>query len=146
MVEARKLRIRLESTLDAVEAAELIVQRMADINGFDDDQVHQIGMGVREAVANAVKHGNRFHADKRVLFETSIDAEAFRVVVMDEGGGFDPDGVPDPLSPENLLSGSGRGLMMMRAFFDKVEVGFKAESGAKISLLKYRAEGAGQNP
>ena len=55
MTDARKLRLRLESTLDSVEAAELIVQRMAELNGFDEADVHQIGLGVRETVANAVQ-------------------------------------------------------------------------------------------
>ncbi len=144
MVDARKLRLNLESTLDSVEAAELIVQRMAELNGFDEDQVHQIGMGVRETVANAVEHGNCFHADKTVSFDASIDREAFRVTVIDQGCGFDPDRVPDPLQGDNLLMASGRGLLLMRAFFDVVEVGPCEGSGTRVRLVKYRAKGAGR--
>jgi serine/threonine-protein kinase RsbW len=143
MIDARKLRINLESTLDSVEAAELIVQRMAELNGFDEDQVHQIGMGVRETVANAVKHGNRYRTDKTVSFDASIDEVAFRVTVIDQGPGFAPDCVPDPLQSENLLMDSGRGLLLMRAFFDEVDVGPCLGSGTRVRLVKYRTTGAG---
>ena len=142
MTDARKLRLNLESTLDAVEAAELIVQRMADLNGFDGDQVYQIGMGVREAVANAVEHGNCLDASKRVSFDASIDEAALRVTVTDQGCGFDPDRVPDPSQGENLLLDSGRGLMMMRAFFDEVDVAPRDDSGTRVRLVKYRTKGA----
>ena len=143
MLDARKLQLTLESTLDSVEAAELIVQRMAELNGFDEDQVHQIGMGVRETVANAVEHGNKFSSVKTVAFAASIDEVAFRVTVIDQGLGFAPDCVPDPLKGENLLMASGRGLLLMRAFFDEVEVGVCRGSGTKVCLVKYRTTGSG---
>ena len=143
MVDARKLRLNLESTLDSVEAAELIVQRMAELNGFDEDQVHQIGMGVRETVANAVEHGNCYSRDKTVSFDASIDEVAFRVTVIDQGLGFAEDCVPDPLRAENLLSTSGRGLLLMRAFFDEVDVQPCVGSGTRVRLVKYRTKGAG---
>ena len=130
----------MESTLDSVEAAELIVQRMAQLNGFDEEQINRIGMAVREAVANAVTHGNGYSSGKSVFFEASIDAEAFRVAVADEGKGFDPDLVADPLAAENLLKASGRGLLMMNAFFDEVEVASAGETGTKVFLVKYRSD------
>lgn len=143
MTDARKLRLSLESTLDSVEAAELIVQRMAELNGFDPDQVHQIGMGVRETMANAVIHGNGLSPDKSVQFDASIDEQAFRVSVADEGSGFDPDSVADPLDTGGLLLPSGRGLLMMRAFFDEVKIGSSVDSGTRVRLVKYRTKGAG---
>ena len=143
MIDVRKLRLNLESTLDSVEAAELIVQRMAELNGFDEGEVHQIGMGVRETVANAVEHGNRYGADKKVSFDASVDEVAFRVTVTDQGPGFEPDSVPDPLVGGNLLMSSGRGLLLMRAFFDKVEVEPCRGSGTRVRLVKYRTTGAG---
>lgn len=139
----QKLRLTLESTLDSVEAAELIVQRMAELNGFDADQVHQIGMGVRESMANAVKHGNCFDADKAVSFCASVTESGLEVTVADEGCGFDPCTVRNPLDDENLLLSSGRGLLMMRAFFDEVRVAPRADSGTEVCLVKYRTPGAG---
>ena len=143
MTDARKLRLNLESTLDSVEAAELIVQRMAEINGFDEEQVDQIGMGIRETVCNAVTHGNGLSPNKTVTFDASIDEVAFRVTVIDEGPGFNPETVRNPLDAENLLRPCGRGLLLMRAFFDEVEVGTGDGSGTKVCLVKYRTKGVG---
>ncbi len=142
MTDARKLRLSLESTLDSVEAAELIVQRMADINGFAPDQVHEIGVGVREMMVNAVKHGNEFSPDKAVEFQASVDEDAFRASVTDQGDGFAPEQVKDPCGDEGLLLPSGRGLLMMRAFFDEVEVTPAEGCGTTVRLVKYRTEGA----
>ena len=75
---------------------------MADLNGFDDEQVYQVGMGVREMVINAIKHGNGFSSDKTVSFDASVDEDAIRVTVVDQGSGFDPSSVRDPLAEENL--------------------------------------------
>ena len=143
MTDPRKLRLKLESTLDSVEAAELIVQRMADLNGFDDEQVYQIGMGVREMVINAIEHGNGFGSDKTVSFDASVDEDAMRVTVIDQGSGFDPSSVRDPLAEENMLRCSGRGLLLMRAFFDEVEIGPGEDSGTRIHSVKYRTVSAG---
>lgn len=140
------MRLNLESTLDSVEAAELIVQRMAELNGFNEEQVDQIGMGIRETVINAVSHGNEFSPDKTVSFDASIDEVAFRVTVGDQGGGFDPTQVRDPVAEESLLLPSGRGLLMMRAFFDEVEVAAGEGSGTKVRLVKYRTPGASGKP
>ncbi len=138
MTDARKLRMNLESTLDSVDAAELIVQRMAEINGFDEDQVDQIGMVIREVVANAVKHGNDFNPDKKVNFDASVDEVAFRVTVVDQGQGFDPKTVRDPLAEENLLNASGRGLLIIKALFDEVDIGPGEDTGTIVRLVKYR--------
>ena len=142
MTDCRKLRLSLESTLDSIEAAELIVQRLAELNGFNEDQVHQIGMGVRETVANAVKHGNCFNSDKRISFDAAVDEGTFEVTVTDQGAGFEPDRVADPLEGDNLLRSSGRGLLLMKAFFDEVEVGPCAGTGTRVRLVKYCAKGA----
>lgn len=139
MIDTRKLSLKLESTLDSVEASELIVQRMAQLNGFDEEQVHHIGMAVREAVANAVAHGNCYNCDKSVFFEASVDSKAFRVTVMDQGEGFSPDAVPDPLAPENILKDSGRGLLLINAFFDEVTMEPEHPHGTRVVLVKYRS-------
>lgn len=143
--DAHKLSLRMESTLDSVEAAELIVQRMAQLYGFDDEQIDRMGMAVRETFVNAVTHGNGYSSGKSVFFEASIDAEAFRVAVADQGKGFDPGQVADPLAAENLLKASGRGLLMMNAFFDEVEVKPGDETGTKVFLVKYRKDRESQS-
>lgn len=138
-MDARKLSLKMESTLDSVEAAELIVQRMTQLNGFDEEQIGRIGMAVREAVVNAVTHGNGYNCEKSVFFEALIDGDALRVAVADQGKGFDPGQVADPLAAENLHKASGRGLLLMKAFFDEVAVAPGDETGTKVFLVKYRS-------
>ncbi len=142
MTDCRKLLLNFESTLASIDAAELIVERMAQISGFDEDQVYQIGMGVRETMVNAICHGNQLGSAKTVSFDASIDENCMQVIVTDQGEGFDQSQVADPLEEEQLMRGSGRGLLIVRAFFDEVEVGPGSGSGTRVRLVKYCAQGA----
>ena len=93
-------------------------------------------------MANAVKHGNAFNLAKRVSFDAAVDEAAFEVTVTDQGAGFELEDVADPCEGDNLLRASGRGLLMMKAFFDEVEVGRCAGTGTRVRLVKYCAKGA----
>ncbi len=111
----------LASALESVERAEGLAVRYAGLAGFDADTAETVGMVAREAAVNAVVHGNRFAADKRVRVRCECEGETLRIVVADEGDGLDAAAVPDPLAPENLLRSSGRGIFLMRSFMDSVE-------------------------
>ena len=127
----------LPSTLSTVEAIENKTAEFAQKAGFDEDTVSQIAMISREAAANAVLHGNRKDPGKQVRVRFGLTAESLSIQVADEGDGFDPESVPDPLSPEGLLKPSGRGIFLMRAIMD--EVHFRQLSpGTEITLVKHR--------
>lgn len=129
--------LTLPSTLDTVEVIEAKTEEFAKSAGFDEDTVSQIAMISREAAANAVLHGNRSDRSKQVRASFSLTPEALSICVADEGSGFDPTAVPDPLSPEGLLKPSGRGIFLMRAIMD--EVHFRELSpGTEITLVKHR--------
>lgn len=129
--------LTLPSTIDSIEVVEAKVEEIATRAGFDEDAVEQIAMIAREAAANAVLHGNRSDATKKIVAQFALTDEALSIRVADEGGGFDPEKVPDPLSPEGLLRTSGRGIFLMRAVMD--EVHFRQLSpGTEITLVKHR--------
>lgn len=131
--------LTLPSTIDSVDAVEAKVEEFATRAGFDEDTVDQIGMISREAAANAVLHGNRSDATKKITARFALTDEALSIQVADEGGGFDPENVPDPLSPEGLMRTSGRGIFLMRAIMD--EVHFRQLSpGTEITLVKRRTQ------
>jgi serine/threonine-protein kinase RsbW len=113
---------------------------MSHMAAFDDDAVHWVGVAVRESVINAIKHGNREDPDKLVTVEfafTPIDAPLQLVVrVTDEGTGFDPDAVADPLAPENILKSSGRGIFFMRSFMDDVQLLRAPGGGMEVCMVK----------
>lgn len=135
MGECRRLELRLDSVISSVDAAELCAKGLAREGGYGEDQVDRLGMAVREAAANAVTHGNAYSADKSVHFSVEMKGGRLVVKVRDEGEGFDPSEVPDPTSTENLLRASGRGLLMMQALVDEVDVRNAAPSGTEVVLI-----------
>jgi serine/threonine-protein kinase RsbW len=82
---------------------------------ISDDQFYNLVIALTEAVNNAIVHGNRSDPSKRVYYSVECRPEGFHCVVEDEGEGFEPEEVDDPLSPENLLRDSGRGMFIIRA-------------------------------
>lgn len=129
--------LELTSELRSVEQAEDDAGRWCRRAGFDEETAGQFGMVTREAVANAVLHGNRGDAGKRVRLTFELSGRALTVRVADQGEGFNAEAVPDPLAEENLLRGSGRGLLLMRAYMD--EVHFRTLGpGTEITLVRYR--------
>ncbi len=127
----------LDSTLDSVNKIEQTAEQYAQRAGFDEDTIPHIAMAVREAAVNAVLHGNAYDVSKHVIasFETTSDDLVIRII--DQGPGLDPNTLPDPLAPENILRGSGRGIFLIRAFMD--EVNFRQlHPGTELTLIKHR--------
>src|SRR5690242_20526370 len=112
----------LESTLESVDSAEELAVGLAQKAGFDDDDLMKIGMAVRESMVNAVVHGNRYNANKKVRFSATHAANSLTVRIKDEGEGFEPESLPDPLAPENLMRTSGRGIFLIRSFMDEFDI------------------------
>jgi serine/threonine-protein kinase RsbW len=131
-----KEQLTLESTLQSVDEAEAIVMREARKAGFDEDEAQQIGMAVRECMVNAVVHGNGYSKKKRVHLDIESSGSGLAVVIGDEGAGFDFNSLPDPLSPENLMRQSGRGLLLVRAFMDDLQVQPRQGGGTEVRLVK----------
>ena len=129
----------MDSTLDSVDAAENAVLRVAEEIGFSEDDMHPIGMAVRECVVNAVVHGNRYNQRKKVHLAVLKANDRITIVVGDEGDGFDFRAVPDPLAEENLLNQSGRGLLLIRAFVDDLEIRRRKPLGTEVRMVKYLA-------
>lgn len=127
----------LESTLDSVNKIEQTAEQCAQRAGFDEETIPHIAMAVREAAVNAVLHGNAYDTNKHITasFETTSDALIIRIA--DQGPGLDPETLPDPLAPENILRGSGRGIFLIRAFMDEVHFR-KLHPGTELTLIKHR--------
>ena len=135
MTAPQRVSYRMESTLESVNKAEEMANRMAARAGLDEDTRGGVSMAVREAMINAVLHGNAYDPAKRVNLSFEQTGEEFIVTISDEGKGFVPEEVPDPLAPENLLKQSGRGIFLMRAFMDEVRFR-KLDRGTEIVLIK----------
>ena len=138
--EARTEKV-LDSTLESVDSAEEAVLRAAQQIGFDEDDMHKIGMSVRESMVNAVVHGNRYNARKKVWLSIAQTPQRLEVVIGDEGEGFNMDALPDPLAEENLLRHSGRGLLLIQAFMDEFQIRLRNPKGTEVKMVKYLAKG-----
>jgi serine/threonine-protein kinase RsbW len=136
MTKKSLLRLSIGSDLEQVDLVGVVIQSTLEQIGVEPDQSHWLVMSVREAVVNAILHGNREEHDKRVLIEVDLEGSEFVVRIEDEGDGFDLDGLPDPTAPENLLRPSGRGIFMMRQFADSIEYSFPAKRGTVVTMRK----------
>ena len=143
------VRLEFTSTFEMLDFVQVVSDHVARRIGLDDDALHWIGVAVRECVINAIKHGNRGDLGKHVFveFTTTPLAEPpeLMIRVRDQGEGFDPAVLADPLAPENLLKSSGRGIFLIRTFMDDVKMGRAAEGGMEIRMVK-RAQPAGDSP
>lgn len=126
----------LSSVLESADEAEQLALGVAERLGFSEEDLHKIGMAVRESVVNAVVHGNRYNARKKVHLGVSGSGGRLTVTVGDEGEGFDMKAIPDPLAEDNLLQQSGRGIFLIRAFMDEFEVHRRAPGGTEVKLVK----------
>ncbi len=122
--------------LDLVHAAS---EKMAEIAGFDEDAALNLGLAMREAVINAMIHGNARDRERSVHITLVARPERFEARVLDEGPGFDLTQEQDPTAPANLLNTSGRGLLLMRAFTDEVRFRRHRSRGMEVTLVKTRA-------
>lgn len=113
-IEAWELR-----KVHSIEQIWPLVDEVADAlakAGFSTKQVFSARLAIEEAVSNGVRHGNRCDARKSVHIRYHVDAERMLIAVEDEGPGFDPAAVPDPLAPENLEREGGRGILLIRNY------------------------------
>jgi serine/threonine-protein kinase RsbW len=137
-VSEKKTEFTLPSRIESVEKAATEAEKFAERNKFGDDVKSAVDMAVREAVANAVKHGNLLDETKQVEITFENKSEGFEITVRDFGKGFEIETVPDPTNPENLLKASGRGILFMRSFMDKVEWSNHTQGGMIVKMLKKR--------
>jgi serine/threonine-protein kinase RsbW len=137
-VTEETLEIRLPSRIEVINDAAKAAAKIARRAGFDEDALFGIDIAVREAVTNAVLHGNSGNETKSVGVLFASLRQSLEITVRDEGAGFDPECVPDPTAPQNILKTSGRGILFMRAYMDEVEYTRHAEGGTVVRMLKKR--------
>src|SRR5438067_544101 len=133
------VRLEFSSVFEMLDFVQVVSDHLARGVGLDDDALHWVSVAIRESVINAIKHGNRNDETKRVFVEfeaaTGTIAE-LSIRVRDEGEGFDPEELANPLAPENLLKSSGRGIFLIRNFMDDVRLQRAAEGGMEIRMIK----------
>jgi serine/threonine-protein kinase RsbW len=137
------VRLEFTSTFDMLDLVQIVCDHVARSAGVNEDGQHDISVAIRESVINAIKHGNRSDPGKHVFVEFSTEAAAgahgeqtVTICVRDQGEGFDPAAVADPLAPENLLKPSGRGIFLIRSFMDDLQCRSAPQGGMEIQMIK----------
>ena len=135
---AETTELSLPSRIDTVATAAAAVAEFVSRSGITEDAAFGIGMAVREAVTNAVVHGNRQDENKTVEVTLKSSPDAVEISVHDQGAGFTPEAVPDPTAEDNILKASGRGIFFMRSFMDEVDWSIRPGGGTTVRMLKRR--------
>lgn len=131
----------LSSRFENIELAQHLCGKLLDGRDVPEETKHWLLMALREALANAIKHGNRQDTSKRIHLEMDVVGENLQISIRDEGEGFDPGAVDDPLAPENRLKTSGRGIFYMKTFMDDVRFRRLEGGGMEIVLTKNLGSG-----
>jgi serine/threonine-protein kinase RsbW len=137
--DASVVEVILESKLTNVEVSEEFARSVSAKAGFEEEAEFQIEMAVHEAVINAIRHGNKEDPRKKVYLKFLTLADGLEIHVRDEGKGFDPSTLPDPLAKENLLNISGRGIFLVRKFMDEFRVENFPGGGTEVIMVKHLA-------
>ena len=127
---------KLSSTMESVEVVETAADELAVEAGLDEDQRFHIAMAVREAAINAVLHGNEYDPARQIEVALENTGKDLMITIADQGRGFDPDKIPDPLAKENILRGTGRGIFLIRSLMDEVHFR-QLHPGTELTLVKH---------
>jgi serine/threonine-protein kinase RsbW len=128
--------LRFPSRIEAVDQAATAVAEYMSRLGIGEEVAFGVDLAVREAVTNAIIHGNKLDEAKAVEVKLRTTPEVFEISVHDQGSGFNPSEIPDPTKDENLLKTSGRGIFFMRNFMDEVDWFADPEGGTKVRMIK----------
>jgi serine/threonine-protein kinase RsbW len=133
------IRLEFGSAFDMLDFVQVVSDYVGRLTGLDDDQMYEVSVAVRESVVNAIKHGNKNDQNKRVIVDFSPvppnGADELIIRIEDQGEGFVPEEVADPLAPENILKSSGRGIFLIRNFMDETVLK-KVPGGMEIRMVK----------
>ncbi len=142
MVEdtGQSVEVVIANQFEMIELVQSVLDDLTELVDFDEETVHWMGMALREALNNAIKHGNKLDPGKHVRVTFDLLPETLEIKVLDEGDGFDVASLPDPTEPANLLKPSGRGIFYMRKFMDRLEFKTEKNKGTEVHLVKKRPD------
>ncbi|HUF79164.1 MAG TPA: ATP-binding protein [Thermoanaerobaculia bacterium] len=134
--------LTIGSRFENIELVQAVLSDALSAYDMDEESRHWVDLAVREAVANAIQHGNRLAPDKRVEIDLELSGRELVVRVRDQGEGFDPGSLIDPLAPENRLRPNGRGIFYMQKFMDEIDYDFQPGRGTEVTLRKRLGTGS----
>jgi len=133
MSQKERIKLTIPSKLEELTHIEKMSTELAEKLGLNSDRKNNLSIAITEAVGNAISHGNGKDPAKKVHIQIDISAEKLIISVTDEGKGFDPENISDPLAPENMLKESGRGIFILKQLMD--DVYFSFDKGTTLTFV-----------
>jgi len=134
--ETEHYSIEIPSRLNQLAKVEKYAEEIFIKAGISEENLDNMSIVFTEVVNNAIIHGNKKDKSKKVYIDFVVSPDEIEIRVRDEGNGFDPRKIADPVAPENLMKESGRGIFILRALMDSVDFEFKPEG--TITIMKKR--------
>jgi serine/threonine-protein kinase RsbW len=128
-------KMTIPSSLEYIESVEKLAEKAADAMKFSEEEKDSLAIAVTEAVNNAIIHGNKLNKNKKVFISFQLENKRLLVSIIDQGKGFNPQNLSDPLAPENLLKESGRGIFILSTLMDDVRFEFRG-NGTEVIMTK----------
>jgi serine/threonine-protein kinase RsbW len=138
-IQQEDIRLELPSDIEFVGPLMNFFYTFLHDKGIDEAIMSNVVTAIIEAATNAITHGNGSKHEKKTTVIASLHERCLRIEILDEGRGFDPEAVPDPLAPENLMNLSGRGIFLMKSLMDSVEFDFSGQ-GTRLVMTKTLGE------
>ncbi|MFQ5701008.1 MAG: ATP-binding protein [Acidobacteriota bacterium] len=130
------IEMSLNSRVDLTNLVHAACDEVCRLAGLDEDGTMNLGLALREATVNAMRHGNKLCEKKPVRIAFDLTPTRLSVTIIDQGNGFDFEKEEDPRLPENLGKTSGRGIFLMRHFVDDLRFRHIPGEGTAVSLIK----------
>jgi len=134
--QVRTVKLRIGARREFLDSVHMLSEHLIDSVGFAPDDSYWMVTAVREAVTNAVIHGNKEQPGTAVDVSFELFPDGIRITVADQGDGFDPASLPDPVSKEHLMDASGRGVFLMNQLMDEVSYSFPEGGGTTLVMMK----------
>ncbi|MFC2082140.1 ATP-binding protein [Bacteroidota bacterium] len=121
---------------DLMPEVEEFLINIAKENNLEEEKYNSLALSASEAVSNSIVHGNKLDETKKVFINVIVKDDEMRIIFKDEGTGFNPENVPDPTNPENILKDSGRGIHIMKSFIDELKYNFTPSGTETILIIR----------
>jgi serine/threonine-protein kinase RsbW len=128
--------ITVPSSLDQIATVDDFVEEWLRRRDVPEDMIADLAIAITELVNNAIKHGNKKASDKTVTVQLHYADARACATVIDQGEGFDPDSLPNPIAEENLLKEIGRGIFIVKSLMDQVDFVFPDKGGTEVTITK----------
>ncbi len=132
----QKYQLKIPSSQDHLAEADRFLESHLKEIGLDNDEIADLAISTTELINNAIVHGNKFDPEKEVTIVLEVLDDRLEITINDQGSGFVPDEVPNPVDDENLLKEAGRGIFIVRSLVDDLRIETNSDGGTRVVIVK----------